>query len=45
MVFDHSDWPRLPVEERAAVMQRLIEGFGGRAEEMAHTISSENGLD
>jgi aldehyde dehydrogenase (NAD+) len=43
MAFDHSDWPRLAVEERAAALQRLIDGFGGRAEEMAHTISSENG--
>jgi aldehyde dehydrogenase (NAD+) len=43
MAFDHSDWPRLAVEERAAALQRLIDGFGGRSEEMAHTISSENG--
>ncbi len=41
--FDRSDWPHLPVEDRAAAVRRLIEEFGRRAEEMAQTISSENG--
>jgi betaine-aldehyde dehydrogenase len=41
--FDDSDWPRLPVGERAEGVRRLIREFGLRAEEMAQTISSENG--
>ena len=41
--FDRSDWSRAPVTERIAVVQRLIDEFGRRAEEMARTITSENG--
>jgi aldehyde dehydrogenase (NAD+) len=41
--FDQSDWSRVPVAERIAAVQRLIDEFGRRAEEMAQTISSENG--
>jgi len=41
--FDRSDWSRVPPADRAAAVQRLIDGFGRRAEEMAQTITSENG--
>jgi aldehyde dehydrogenase (NAD+) len=41
--FDESDWSRLPVTDRIAPVRRLVEEFGRRAEEMARTISSENG--
>ena len=41
--FDRSDWSRGPVEDRIAAVQRLIDEFGRRSEEMARTISSENG--
>jgi betaine-aldehyde dehydrogenase len=41
--FDRTDWPRLPVAERVAAVRRIIDGFGLRAEEMARTITSENG--
>ncbi len=41
--FDHSDWPRLPVTDRIEVVRRIIDEFGRRSEEMAQTISSENG--
>jgi aldehyde dehydrogenase (NAD+) len=41
--FDHSDWSTLPVSDRIAAVQRIIDEFGRRSEEMAQTISSENG--
>ena len=41
--FDRSDWPHRPLTDRMAAVQRIIDEFGGRAEEMARTISSENG--
>jgi aldehyde dehydrogenase (NAD+) len=41
--FDASDWPRVPVGERADGIRRLIKEFGLRTEEMAQTITSENG--
>jgi aldehyde dehydrogenase (NAD+) len=41
--FDRSAWPRLPVAERVAAVRRVVEAFTARTEEMAHTISSENG--
>jgi aldehyde dehydrogenase (NAD+) len=41
--FDRSDWPRRPVADRIAAVERLIAEFGRRSEEMAQTISSENG--
>ncbi len=41
--FDRSDWPHRTVTDRMAAVQRIIDEFNGRAEEMAQTISSENG--
>jgi aldehyde dehydrogenase (NAD+) len=41
--FDQSDWSRVPLMDRIAAVQRLIAEFGRRAEEMAQTITSENG--
>jgi betaine-aldehyde dehydrogenase len=41
--FDGSDWPRSSLAERTSAVERLIAGFGARAEELAVTISSENG--
>jgi aldehyde dehydrogenase (NAD+) len=41
--FDRSDWSRRPLEDRIAAMQRVINEFHRRAEDMAQTISSENG--
>jgi aldehyde dehydrogenase (NAD+) len=41
--FDHSEWPHLPVSERILVVRRVVEQFGRRVEEMARTITSENG--
>jgi betaine-aldehyde dehydrogenase len=41
--FDSSDWPHRQVEDRIAAVGRIIEEFGRRAEEMARTISAENG--
>ena len=35
--------PALPVADRIAAVRRIIDGLGRRAEEMAQTISSENG--
>jgi betaine-aldehyde dehydrogenase len=41
--FDESDWPHLPVAERIAAVRRIVDQFTARAEEMAATITSENG--
>ncbi len=41
--FDGSDWSHRPIEDRMAAVQRIIDEFGLRAEEVAQTISSENG--
>ncbi len=41
--FDRSEWSRAPVGDRIGAVRRLIDEFGRRAEEMAQTISSENG--
>jgi aldehyde dehydrogenase (NAD+) len=41
--FDGGPWPRLPVDERTAMVERLVEGFRDRSDEMAALISSENG--
>ena len=41
--FDTSDWSRLPVGERADGVRRIVREFSLRAEEMAQTITSENG--
>ena len=41
--FDRSEWSRAAVGDRIGAVQRLIDEFGRRAEEMAQTISSENG--
>ena len=37
------DWPRLPLEERLAVAERIRDGIAARADEIARVISSENG--
>jgi betaine-aldehyde dehydrogenase len=41
--FQASDWPHLPIADRIAAVRRIIEGFTERSEELAQTISSENG--
>ena len=41
--FDRTDWSTLPVAERIGAVRRLIEQFGRRTDQMASTISSENG--
>ena len=41
--FDSGPWPRLPLEERLAVCERIKDGIAARADEMARCISSENG--
>ena len=41
--FVASPWPTLPLAERVAALRRIIDGLAARAEELAVTISSENG--
>jgi acyl-CoA reductase-like NAD-dependent aldehyde dehydrogenase len=41
--FDEGPWPRMPLEERLAVLTRIKDGLAARAEELARLISSENG--
>jgi aldehyde dehydrogenase (NAD+) len=41
--FDQSDWPHLPVEARLVAVRRVVDQFTARAEDMAVTITSENG--
>jgi aldehyde dehydrogenase (NAD+) len=43
VAFDSGLWPRLPIDERIAAVQRLVEAFRARSDEMAALISSENG--
>jgi aldehyde dehydrogenase (NAD+) len=41
--FDASSWSRLPVAERIAAVERIATGLEERSEELARTITSENG--
>lgn len=41
--FDHGPWPRMSPAERAAVMAALHDELTRRADELAHTIGTENG--
>ena len=41
--FDRGPWPRMTAAERADIMAALSAGLQGRYEEIAHTITSENG--
>jgi aldehyde dehydrogenase (NAD+) len=41
--FDHGPWPRLPLEERIAVVQRLSDAFSEHRETLAQLITDEMG--
>ena len=41
--FDEGPWPRLPVAERIAAVERLSAAYQSRSDELAALISSENG--
>ncbi|MGO8873048.1 MAG: aldehyde dehydrogenase [Acidimicrobiales bacterium] len=41
--FDHSGWQQAPVADRIDAVRRIVTEFTARFEEMARTISSENG--
>jgi len=41
--FDTGDWPRTPVTERIAALQRVAAAYEKRLPEMAETITAENG--
>ena len=41
--FDTTPWPRWPVAERIDAVQRIAAGLEQRSEELARTITSENG--
>ncbi|MEE4496201.1 aldehyde dehydrogenase [Streptomyces sp. BE230] len=41
--FDNGPWPRMSVEERLAVIGRITELMGARAQEFAELITRENG--
>ncbi|MFE1440776.1 aldehyde dehydrogenase [Streptomyces sp. NPDC058739] len=41
--FDEGPWPRLPLEERIAVVSRIKDGVAARHEQIARVISAENG--
>ena len=41
--FDNGPWPRMTPAERAAVMEKVSAGIQGRYQEIAETISQENG--
>ncbi|MFF0202753.1 aldehyde dehydrogenase [Streptomyces sp. NPDC005017] len=41
--FDEGPWPRLPLEERIAVVSRIRDGIAARHEQIARVISAENG--
>ncbi|MBT2504929.1 aldehyde dehydrogenase [Streptomyces sp. ISL-98] len=41
--FDDGPWPRMPLDERIAVVTRIKDAIAVRHEEIARSISSENG--
>ncbi|WP_149183376.1 aldehyde dehydrogenase [Streptomyces sp. TRM49041] len=41
--FDEGPWPRLPLDERIAVVTRIKDGVAARYEEIARSISAQNG--
>ncbi|MER6914299.1 aldehyde dehydrogenase [Streptomyces sp. NPDC000594] len=41
--FDEGPWPRLPLDERIAVVTRIKDGIAARHEEIARLISAQNG--
>ncbi|MEI5011347.1 aldehyde dehydrogenase [Streptomyces sp. PmtA] len=41
--FDHGPWPRTPLEERIGVVGRIKDAIAVRHEEIARSISSQNG--
>ncbi|MFE0038271.1 aldehyde dehydrogenase [Streptomyces sp. NPDC059015] len=41
--FDHGPWPRTPLEERIEVVGRIKDAIAVRHEEIARSISSQNG--
>ncbi|MER5933300.1 aldehyde dehydrogenase [Streptomyces sp. NPDC002054] len=41
--FDEGPWPRLPLDERIAVVSRIKDAIAVRHEEIARSISSQNG--
>ncbi|CAL9431025.1 aldehyde dehydrogenase [Streptomyces sp. enrichment culture] len=41
--FDEGPWPRLPLQERIAVVTRIKDGIAARHEELARVITAENG--
>ncbi|MFK4064355.1 aldehyde dehydrogenase [Streptomyces sp. NPDC029674] len=41
--FEHGPWPRMSLDERIEVISKIKDGFAVRHEEIARTISSENG--
>ncbi len=43
MAFDQSAWPISPLEERIAVLERIIAGLETRGDELAAVITSETG--
>ncbi|ALJ19301.1 aldehyde dehydrogenase [Microbacterium sp. No. 7] len=42
--FDEGPWPRMPIEERIAVMERWLELITARKDEFANLITSEMGM-
>ncbi|MEU5974639.1 aldehyde dehydrogenase [Streptomyces sp. NPDC047315] len=41
--FDHGPWPRKPLAERIAVVERIKDGLAARHQELAELISAQNG--
>jgi aldehyde dehydrogenase (NAD+) len=42
--FDHSEWPRMAMAERAAVMERFAAALATRGPELARAVSMQNGM-
>ena len=42
--FDHTAWPDMPAEERAAVLERLAAALDRRSADIARTVSTQNGM-
>ncbi len=41
--FDHGPWPTMPAADRADAMQRLLDLFNAKANDLAEIVTAENG--
>ena len=42
--FDHSGWPQMEAKDRAAIMLRFMGALAARAQQIAESVSLQNGM-